>query len=163
MQIHLSSPEQTEALGALLWQILPSKSLIFLNGDLGAGKTTLMRGLVRAAGHQGAVKSPTYALVEEYELLGRRIFHFDLYRLADPEELLWMGIEDYLAQSALCCIEWPSKGLGILPKADLELNLQIVGDSRIIEINVLAEILRNSLNSSIALFQKNNNILLQSQ
>ncbi|QSB02699.1 tRNA (adenosine(37)-N6)-threonylcarbamoyltransferase complex ATPase subunit type 1 TsaE [Methylomonas sp. BW4-1] len=156
MNITLETPEDTEALGAALWQALPAKCLLFLYGDLGAGKTTLVRGLLRAAGHSGAVKSPTYTLVEEYEVDGRRLFHFDLYRLKDPEELEWMGMDDYLNQNALCCIEWPQMGAGFLPNADVEVSLNYFQQQRTAEINVLA---KNRL-GDIKLNWKNNNLLL---
>ncbi|WP_415878765.1 tRNA (adenosine(37)-N6)-threonylcarbamoyltransferase complex ATPase subunit type 1 TsaE [Methylomonas sp. TEB] len=156
MNITLETPEDTEALGAALWQALPAKCLLFLYGDLGAGKTTLVRGLLRAAGHTGAVKSPTYTLVEEYEVDGRRLFHFDLYRLKDPEELEWMGMDDYLNQNALCCIEWPQMGAGFLPNADVEVSLNYFQQQRTAEINVLA---KNRL-GEIKLNWKNNNLLL---
>ncbi|MGZ0080634.1 tRNA (adenosine(37)-N6)-threonylcarbamoyltransferase complex ATPase subunit type 1 TsaE [Methylomonas sp. YC3] len=156
MNITLETPEDTEALGAALWQALPAKCLLFLYGDLGAGKTTLVRGLLRAAGHSGAVKSPTYTLVEEYEVDGRRLFHFDLYRLKDPEELEWMGMDDYLNQNALCCIEWPQMGAGFLPNADVEVSLNYFEQQRTAEINVLA---KNRL-GDIKLNWKNNNLLL---
>ncbi|OAH99502.1 tRNA threonylcarbamoyladenosine biosynthesis protein TsaE [Methylomonas methanica] len=156
MNITLEIPEDTEALGAALWQALPEKCLMFLYGDLGAGKTTLVRGLLRAAGHQGAVKSPTYTLVEEYEINDRRLFHFDLYRLKDPEELEWMGMDDYLNQNALSCIEWPQMGAGFLPMADLEVRLNYFQQQRTAEINVLA---KNRL-KDIKLNWKNNNLLL---
>lgn len=156
MNITLETPEHTEALGAALWQALPEKCLLFLYGELGAGKTTLVRGLLRAAGYEGAVKSPTYTLVEEYEVNGRHLFHFDLYRLKDPEELEWMGMDDYLNQNALCCIEWPQMGAGFLPMADLEVRLNYFQQQRTAEINVLA---KNRLND-IKLNWKNNNLLL---
>ncbi|CAD6878552.1 tRNA threonylcarbamoyladenosine biosynthesis protein TsaE [Methylomonas albis] len=156
MNITLETPEDTEALGAALWQALPEKCLLFLYGDLGAGKTTLVRGLLRAAGHQGAVKSPTYTLVEEYEISGRRLFHFDLYRLKDPEELEWMGMDDYLNQNALCCVEWPQMGAGFLPVADLEVRLNYFQQQRTAEINMLAE----NHQAGIKLNWKNKDILL---
>ncbi|WP_020482499.1 tRNA (adenosine(37)-N6)-threonylcarbamoyltransferase complex ATPase subunit type 1 TsaE [Methylomonas sp. MK1] len=156
MNITLETSEDTEALGAALWKALPEKCLLFLYGELGAGKTTLVRGLLRAAGHDGAVKSPTYTLVEEYEVNGRRLFHFDLYRLKDPEELEWMGMNDYLNQNALCCIEWPQMGAGFLPMADLEVRLNYFQQQRTAEIKVLA---KNRL-SDIKLNWKNNNLLL---
>ncbi|PKM11320.1 MAG: tRNA (adenosine(37)-N6)-threonylcarbamoyltransferase complex ATPase subunit type 1 TsaE [Gammaproteobacteria bacterium HGW-Gammaproteobacteria-3] len=128
--ILLDSNEATEAVGANLWRQLPPKCLVFLHGPLGVGKTTLVRGLLRAAGYTGAVKSPTYTLVEEYRLGERCLFHFDLYRLSDPEELEWMGIRDYLAQDGLCLIEWPEMGAGFLPEADLALFLSVHGKGR---------------------------------
>jgi tRNA threonylcarbamoyladenosine biosynthesis protein TsaE len=118
MQKYLNNAEDTERFGAELWELVPSKCLIFLNGDLGAGKTTLVRGFLRAAGFTGAVKSPTYTLVEEYTIGSRKVFHFDLYRLVDPEELEWIGIRDYLAQNSVCFIEWPDMGKGFLPEPD---------------------------------------------
>lgn len=125
MVITLANAEATEAVGADLWRRLPKRCLIFLHGPLGAGKTTLVRGLLRAAGYLGAVKSPTYTLVEEYSIDGRHIYHFDLYRVADPEELEWIGIGDYLGQDCLCLIEWPEMGTGMLPEPDLELFLSV--------------------------------------
>lgn len=156
MQFLLNDAEQTEALGACLWQALPAKCLMYLYGDLGMGKTTLIRGLLRAAGHQGVVRSPTYSLVEEYQFDNRRVFHFDLYRLKEPEELEWMGMSDYLAQSALCCIEWPQMGVGYLPAADLALHFQAQGQGRQLEIRFFDIALKNSFE---VLF-KNNHLLL---
>lgn len=139
MRIVLRDEAATEAFGARLAQAFTGGGLIFLHGQLGAGKTTLVRGLLRALGHQGAVKSPTYTLVEEYCLQGRRVYHFDLYRLADAEELEWMGIRDYLAADALCLVEWPERGAGVLPVADLVLRLGVVPVGRQIEIVATGE------------------------
>lgn len=130
MKKFLKNAEETEQFGAQLWKIVPSKCLIFLHGDLGAGKTTLVRGYLRAAGHTGAVKSPTYTLVEEYTINGLKIFHFDLYRLTEPEELEWIGIRDYFDQDCLCFIEWPDRGKGILPEPDWVITLSTEGDGR---------------------------------
>jgi tRNA threonylcarbamoyladenosine biosynthesis protein TsaE len=123
MQKYLDSTEATEQFGAALWTLLPAKGVIFLQGDLGMGKTTLVRGFLRAAGFTGAVKSPTFTLVEEYTLGERKIFHFDLYRLNDPEELEWMGIRDYFDQNSLCFIEWAERGTGFLPEPDMIISL----------------------------------------
>lgn len=146
MKIALKNLADTEWFGELLWNTLPEKSLIFLNGELGAGKTALVRGVLRATGYNGAVKSPTFTLVEEYDLAERKILHFDLYRLTDPEELEWIGIRDYLAQTSLCFIEWSTLGQGFLPKPDLEITLTITGHSRIaIVLSSVPEMEKNLL------------------
>lgn len=134
-EFFLENSEATEKWGAALFSKLPNKALIFLEGNLGAGKTTFVRGLLRAAGITGAIKSPTYSLVEEYEANQRKIFHFDLYRLAEPDELEWIGIDDYLNQNALCFIEWAQKGEGILPPPDLIIALTAQQNGRLLRIN----------------------------
>jgi tRNA threonylcarbamoyladenosine biosynthesis protein TsaE len=135
MQQYLDSTEATEKFGAELFRTLPSKNLIFLQGDLGAGKTTLVRGFLRAAGYNGVVKSPTYTLVEEYNVADRKIFHFDLYRIVDPEELEWMGIRDYFAQDCICFIEWPDLGKGFLAKPDRVISLEVEGMGRLLTMD----------------------------
>lgn len=103
---------------------LTAPSLVFLQGDLGAGKTTLVQRLLQAWGYRGLVKSPTYTLVESYSLPQFAVHHFDLYRLQDPEELDYLGLVDYLQSDAIVFVEWPDKGDGFLPKADWLLKLE---------------------------------------
>ena len=129
--IRLESESDTLALGARLANALVGGQIIHLHGPLGAGKTTLVRGLLRRLGHSGPVKSPTFTLVENYALRDMEIHHFDLYRLIEPEELEWMGIRDYFSSNSLVLIEWPSKGAGFLPGPDLELFLEPEAQSRI--------------------------------
>ena len=112
-------------LGRYLGEALQWQGHVWLEGDLGAGKTTLTRGILRGAGHEGAVKSPTYTLLEPYDVNGRRIHHFDLYRLGDPEELAFMGARELFEEGSLNIIEWPSMGEGELPTPDLIVTLTL--------------------------------------
>ena len=153
MKIELNTLEETKLLGAALMAGLPRSCLIFLQGQLGAGKTTLVRSILRAAGYQGAVKSPTYTLVEEYNIKGQKFFHFDLYRIADPEELEFMGIRDYMKEDAICFIEWAELGEAFLPSPDLILNMRVQSELRILNISKKSQ-------KTIKLRWKNNDLLL---
>lgn len=119
-----------EALGARLARAGVQAGVIGLEGELGTGKTTLVRGWLRALGVRGPIRSPTYTLVEPYEICQGHVYHFDLYRLRDSEELEYIGARDYFAEDSLCLIEWPERGKGLLVQADLTIRIEFAGQGR---------------------------------
>lgn len=127
------------AFGAQMANICPARCIIYLIGELGAGKSTLARGFLHALGHQGSVRSPTYTLVEPYSLPTRQIYHLDLYRLADPEELEFLGLRDWLEQDAILLVEWPEKGEGVLPQADVILEIEYEGSARRVNLKPMSD------------------------
>ena len=128
--IPLSNAAETQALGA---QLAPEfeHGLVFLRGPLGAGKTTLVRGWLRALGYKGPVKSPTFTLIEPYEIDSDQILHFDLYRIANPSEIDYIGMLEYLETSQLQFVEWPERGNNRLPTPDLDIHLEYDGSHRL--------------------------------
>jgi tRNA threonylcarbamoyladenosine biosynthesis protein TsaE len=134
MKIEILGEQNQRSFGRRLAGCLKAPSILYLIGDLGAGKTTLVRGVLRGLGHKGAVRSPTYTLLEPYELAGLHLFHLDLYRLGDAEELEYLGLRDLLDEDSVLFVEWPERGAGVLPPADLELRLDYADNSRLLEL-----------------------------
>jgi len=128
------SADEMEALGAHLIQPLDKPAIIYLHGDLGAGKTTLVRGALHGLGHEGLVKSPTFTLVETYSLASIEVYHFDLYRISDPEELDYVGIREFCSGSNICFIEWPNLGKPLIPKATMEISIEYIPEGRQVSI-----------------------------
>jgi tRNA threonylcarbamoyladenosine biosynthesis protein TsaE len=138
MRLHLEGEGAQEGLGRRLAQLLagdwPGGWVLYLHGDLGTGKTTLVRGILRGLGHEGAVRSPTYTLIEPYALGGRQVYHLDLYRLGDAEELEYLGLRDLLGADQLLLVEWPERAAGALPAADLDIRIVYAGVGRDLDL-----------------------------
>ena len=138
MQLQLADCEATEALGRALAATRPAQAVVHLQGDLGAGKSTLARALLRALGVQGAIRSPTYTLVERYPVPGGEAWHLDLYRIGDAAELDFLGLDD--ASATLWLVEWPEKAGRALPAADLRVELATQGQGRSADLFAGSEI-----------------------
>jgi tRNA threonylcarbamoyladenosine biosynthesis protein TsaE len=131
---YLAADADTLALGAALAVHLRPGMVVYLMGELGAGKTTLARGILRGLGHTGPVKSPTYALLEPYKLSRLYLYHFDFYRFTNPKEMAESGFREYFRGDAVCLVEWPENAAGVLPAADLTIRIKASGSGRQVEM-----------------------------
>ncbi len=137
--MHLPDEQATLAFGERLARSWRTGLVVYLSGDLGAGKTTLVRGVLKGLGYTGAVKSPTYTLIEPYETQRLRVYHFDLYRLTDPEELEYIGAREYFGSDTLCLVEWPERGNLFLPGPDVVIRLEYRQDGRQVDLEALSD------------------------
>ena len=145
MPIDLPDETATQLLGSRLAPLLVPGMVVFLRGDLGAGKTSLARATLRALGFAGKVKSPTYTLVELYTVSRLNLYHFDFYRFNDPREWADAGMRDLFGADNVCLVEWPEKAAGLLPAADLTIHLHIAGEARRANITAESELGRTCL------------------
>jgi tRNA threonylcarbamoyladenosine biosynthesis protein TsaE len=130
----VASVAEMEALGAKLATQVGNVRLVSIHGPLGAGKTTLVRGMLRGLGHADAVKSPTFTLVEPYIFGNLHFYHFDLYRLNDPGELEFLGMRDYLDGKGVCVVEWAERAQGVLPSPDVDIMIEPTETGRMVRI-----------------------------
>lgn len=152
MEIELPNPDAQLAFGERIGRLLPRRLVVYLEGELGTGKTTLVRGILRGLGHSGPVRSPTYTLIEPYELPAARVYHLDLYRLSDPEELEYLGLRDLSGEDAVLLVEWPERGAGTLPPPDLITRIRYQEKGRHLTLDAMTPDAR-TLVSSIDLSQ----------
>ena len=134
LQLFLADPAATEALGVRLAATMPPRAVVFLGGDLGAGKSSLARAMLRSLGVLGSIRSPTYTLVERYPLEVGEAAHLDLYRIAEAAELEFLGLQEISAEARLLLVEWPERAAAALPPADLELHLAVMDCGRTVEL-----------------------------
>ena len=142
---YLPGEADTLALGAELAAYLETGLVVYLSGELGAGKTTLARGILRGLGYDGRVKSPSFALVEPYKLSRLYLYHFDFYRFTSPRELGEAGFREYFNPESVCLVEWPDNAAGVVPAADIRIEMKIAGSGRQIEIDAETEAGRRCL------------------
>lgn len=147
LSLNLPDEAATLSLGAVLAAALTPGLVIWLEGDLGSGKTTLARGVLRALGYEGKVKSPTFTLVELYAISRLELHHFDFYRFNQPEEYLDAGLDEYFQQGAVCLVEWPDKAGGYLAPADLRIRLELPDSGRLARLSAHTEAGRTCLNA----------------
>ncbi len=147
-QLVLSLADEAATLncGAQFSRVLRDGLVIYLRGDLGAGKTTWVRAVLQALGHAGRVKSPSYTLLERYEAGGLHLRHFDLYRFRDAEEWETSGFRDEFDGRNICLVEWPQQAANLLPAADLQLNFEIQNEGRELRLNALSPLGEQCLN-----------------
>lgn len=138
MFVQVDTPAAMERLGSQLGQNCAHGTSLYLQGELGAGKTTLVRGFLRGSGYEGKVKSPTYTLVEPYNLPHVDIFHFDLYRLTDIEDLEHIGFRDYFDGQSIALVEWPERGASLLHEPDLLVMINVPAAGRALEIQAIS-------------------------
>jgi len=142
----IESAEAMEAFGELLAKQVQAGTVIYLAGELGSGKTTLVRGILHGLGYTGHVKSPTFTLVEPYDIDNKRVYHFDLYRITDPDELEYVGLREYFDADAICLLEWPERGGDRLPVPDLNVLITYQGSARALELAAHTDAGRSVLN-----------------
>ena len=150
MRLTIATPERMEAFAARCAANLPAGFSLYLQGELGAGKTTFVRGALRGLGYRGVVKSPTYTLVEHYLVAAGDVYHFDLYRLSSAAELDDIGCRDYFDGLATCLVEWPERGRGRLPRPDLTIDISIQREQRLLECRAQAQPVHERLQRLIA-------------
>ncbi|MFQ5936205.1 MAG: tRNA (adenosine(37)-N6)-threonylcarbamoyltransferase complex ATPase subunit type 1 TsaE [Acidiferrobacterales bacterium] len=134
VEVEVPTVADMERLGARIAPRIFDVQLIYLGGALGTGKTTLVRGVLRALGHGDSVKSPTFTLMEPYSLGQHHVYHFDLYRLAHAEELEFIGFRDYVKNNNVCLVEWPERAAKVLPRPDLDILIRKVGSKRTVRL-----------------------------